>query len=100
MTPECIVRFPELGEYRAVYRPIQNPDKRWISIDDATPPEGEEVLFCCQIDDDFMEVNLGVYRGSHSLGNALVMELSDTVCDDWAPCTHWMHKPATPRLPE
>lgn len=105
MTPECKISYPELGEYRACFRPIQDPDKRWTSIDDATPPEGEEVLFCCKIDDFspyvsyFTAVESGVWEGAYTEGNAIAMETGSRVFD-WSPCTHWMPLPAAPRLPE
>lgn len=104
MTPECKISFPDLGEYRAYFRPIQDPDKRWTHIEDATPPLNIPVLFLCQIDDGhvdgncFTRVEMGVWEGEHTEGNAIAMETGSPF--DFSPCTHWMPLPAAPRLPE
>ena len=72
----------------------------WISIRDQLPPIGKQVLFCCKLDDEFTEVDLGEYCGKWSDSpNAIVMELPRAQDDyDWSPCSHWMELPKTPEL--
>ena len=69
---------------------------KWISVCDQLPPTDRRVLFCCAIDGDFSEVDIGQFDGSWmgSTG-AVAMELDG---DDWAPCSHWMELPNTPKL--
>mgnify|MGYP003658934643 CR=1 FL=1 len=66
----------------------------WISIREQLPPIDRQVLFCCEIDGDFTEVDLGQFDGHWTASkNAVAMELDG---DDWAPCSHWMEIPKTP----
>ena len=66
---------------------------RWISIRDQLPPTDRQVLFCCELDGEFTEVDLGQFDGGWTGSkNAVAMALDD----DWAPCSHWMELPKPP----
>jgi len=67
---------------------------KWTPITEAYPPLGEDVLFCCLIDDAFTRVDKGRYKGNKTRGNTLVMEADD----DWSPCSHWMPMVLPPDL--
>jgi len=67
---------------------------KWTTIAEEYPPLGEDVWFCCRIDDAFTRVDKGRYKGNKTFGDALVMEAAD----DWSPCSHWMQLPPTPDL--
>jgi len=67
---------------------------KWISVRDQLPPIDRRVLFCCDIDGDFTEVDLGQFSGNWTESKtAVAMELGG---DDWAPCSHWMELPDPP----
>ena len=66
---------------------------KWILVHDQLPPTDRQVLFCCDIDGDFTEVDLGQFDGGWTGSkNAVAMALDD----DWAPCSHWMELPKPP----
>lgn len=67
---------------------------KWTPITEAYPPLGEDVLFCCLIDDAFTRVDKGRYKGFKTFDDALVMEADD----EWSPCSHWMQLPPPPEL--
>ena len=70
--------------------------EQWVSILDQLPPMETRVLFCCDIDGHFTEVELGQFTGSWTGSkNAVAMALDG---DDWSPCSHWMELPKTPEL--
>lgn len=71
-------------------------DEQWIYYKDQLPEIGKPVLFCCQIEDYFTDVEVGWYTGHKTAGNAIVMEYDDS--DDWYPCTHWMPLPNPPEI--
>ena len=67
----------------------------WISICEQLPPTDRRVLFCCEIDGEFTEVDLGQFNGAWTGStSAVAMELEG---DDWAPCSHWMDLPKPPQ---
>jgi hypothetical protein len=75
----------------------------WISIDEQIPEQGEEVLYCCLIDDGsgqayFTDVRLGFYDGHKTKGDAIVMDSYESEDGDWYPCTHWMPLPQPPEI--
>jgi len=67
---------------------------KWTTIAEEYPPLGEEVQFCCLIDDAFTRVDKGRYKGLKTEGGTVVMETDD----DWSPCSHWMPMIPTPDL--
>ena len=66
----------------------------WISICEQLPPTDRRVWFCCEIDGDFTEAELGQFNGNWTGNkNAVAMELDGA---DWSPCSYWMDLPKPP----
>ena len=76
----------------------------WIPITKELPQLDIPVLFCCDIDGEFTDVDLGWFTGRWTDSKtAIAMELpgfeiktDGTMIQDWSPCSHWMTLPQTP----
>lgn len=73
----------------------------WIPITERLPEHGQDVLFCCLIDDEFTRVECGRYNGNKTAGDAIAVDVDvDCATGEWSPCSHWMPLPEPPSIDE
>ena len=67
----------------------------WNDIENKKPKERIRVLFCCKVNNQFSDIEIGEWIGKYTENKkALIMDYG--VLDDWYPCTHWMNLPKYP----
>lgn len=69
-------------------QPPASETEGWTSIDDTLPPLNVLVQCKCWMDDCFTDVESCRWNGKWTLGNAVVMDVTNDPFD-WVPCSHW-----------
>jgi hypothetical protein len=68
----------------------------WIPTIQRKPKIGELVIFTCEIDGEFRDIEIGKWTGGLTAGVAIVMDYGEG--DDWLPCSHWLPIPPLPDI--